>query len=77
MDKAVAGGGGGVLWVMKNPLPQTKKGPPKGVLKCIKRPTRMFTACMSNDAAYYTDIDLDTIEDLNKFAIQSARACMF
>ena len=50
---------GGVLWVLKN-----QKGPPKGPLKCTKRST---TVCLIKGAAYYTDIDLDPVEDLNKF----------
>ena len=37
----------------------------------MKRPT--ITVCLINDAAYYTDIDVDTVES---FGILSARACI-
>ena len=50
------------------PPMQTKKGTPKGPLKCTKRSTGMHKKvhyyCL---LAYYADIDLDTTEDLNKF----------
>ena len=32
---------GGVLWALKNPPPQSEKGPPKGPLECTKRSTRL------------------------------------
>ena len=60
------GGGGGGSLGSEEP-PQTKKGPPKGPLECTKRST--ITICLVN-------IDLDTIEDLNKLlSNQLGHAC--
>ena len=36
----------------------------KGPLECTKNST--ITVCLINDAAYYTGVDLDAVEDLNK-----------
>ena len=67
----VARGGGGSQGSEEPPPPQTKKGPPKGLqkapLQCIRTKRSSITVCLINDAAYYTDIDLDTVEDLNQF----------
>ena len=58
--------------VQKHPLVEYTKC----LLECKERST--ITVCLINDAAYYTDIDLDTVEDLDKFRYPiSARACMF
>ena len=70
------GGGGGVF---RPPLPprerkvhwKVRKGPQnvqKGPLECTRRSS--ITVCLINDAAYYTDIDLDTVENLNKFCYE-------
>ena len=62
---------GGFLGSEEPPPPQTEKGPPKGPLECtnaLKGPlkcTKRSTIIQS--ASYYTDIDLDPVEDLKKF----------
>ena len=67
LTKAVAGGGGSL-------------GSAPDKERSIKRSTRMYKKDPL-EVHYYSllhaDIDLDTVEDLNKFAIQSARACIF
>ena len=65
-----------VLLVLKiPPPPKTEKCPPKGPPEYAKRSKvhcRVYTVTVSliNDAAYYSDIDLDAVEDLNKFCYQ-------
>ena len=69
------GGGGGFLSVLKNPPPPDKERSTRmyeNTLECTKWST--ITVYLINDAA---DILLHTVEDLNKFVIQSAWSCMF